>query len=414
MNVTFFLRDLTKEKGSLTSGNEQPIWAYFTFNGRRLRISTQIKVYLKDWNEKKQQIRGTSSDVAKQNHRLRSISGEAESIAQEYTLKKLILTEQILKAKLIPVIFPDRVKVNRKIDLYEFLTDFINENPKNIKVGSMKSYKQLQPLLLEFSKLHSKSMLEFDLINSSWGELFIKFLKEKKNHSINNCDKHIKNVKALMSYSLQKELHTNFKFEYIGREKEETKEIYLNREEIKAIYKLEVDESYQVTKDLFVLSCLTGLRISDILGLKKHNWKNDFFSIETKKTEDKLEIPLEPTAKAIAQKYNGEFPHVYESRYNKQLKDISEQIPSLQTEEVVYSTKGGIRTQGTAYKFELVKSHTGRRSFATNEYLAGTDLLLIRAVTGHRTEKDFFKYIKLDQREKATSLLEKFKKRKAF
>ncbi|MES1181949.1 MAG: hypothetical protein ABUL44_04050, partial [Flavobacterium sp.] len=52
-------------------------------------------------------------------------------------------------------------------------------------------------------------------------------------------------------------------------------------------------------------------------------------------------------------------------------------------------------------KYEWVMSHTCRRSFCTNEFLDGTPITLIMAISGHKTEKAFRKYIKADNLEKA-------------
>jgi integrase len=413
MNVKFYLRDLTKEKASLTAGNEQPIWCYVTFNGNRLRLSTQIKVYTNEWNIEKGKIRGSSTEIEKLNQRLKNIRSKAEMVFNNYLIKEEVLTPKILKQELLPILFPEKyvAKPEIKLNLFTFLKEFIKNNPRNIKVGTMKSYLQLVPLLEEYAKINGSPVLEFEAVNKSWGESFSKFLLVKKNHSVNNTDKHIKNIKALMQYSLELELHSNTKYIGIKREKVETVEISLKEEEIKAIYELEIDERYRATKDIFVFSCLTGLRISDIINLKKHNWKQDFLNVQTIKTGEILQIPLRKTAKKILQKYHGELPTIYEQKYNKQLKYIAELIPSLQSEEIVYSTKGGIKTEKKVFKYELVKSHTARRSFATNEYYAGTDNLVIRAITGHKTERDFFNYIKVNQLEKASTLLQSFKKR---
>jgi len=45
-------------------------------------------------------------------------------------------------------------------------------------------------------------------------------------------------------------------------------------------------------------------------------------------------------------------------------------------------------------KYAWVSSDTCRRSFCTNEYLAGTPVDLIMAVSGHKSEKCFQCYIK--------------------
>jgi hypothetical protein len=52
-------------------------------------------------------------------------------------------------------------------------------------------------------------------------------------------------------------------------------------------------------------------------------------------------------------------------------------------------------------KYAWVSSHTARRSFCTNECLAGTANDLIMAISGHRSEKAFRKYIKVDNLKKA-------------
>jgi hypothetical protein len=60
----------------------------------------------------------------------------------------------------------------------------------------------------------------------------------------------------------------------------------------------------------------------------------------------------------------------------------------------------------------LLTTHTARRSFATNEFLAGTPTLTIMAITGHKTEKAFLRYIKLVPSDHARLLKEHWEKRK--
>lgn len=57
-------------------------------------------------------------------------------------------------------------------------------------------------------------------------------------------------------------------------------------------------------------------------------------------------------------------------------------------------------------KFDWITSHTCRRSFCTDEFLDGTPIIVIMAISGHKTEKAFRKYIKADNLEK-TKMIEK-------
>ena len=68
------------------------------------------------------------------------------------------------------------------------------------------------------------------------------------------------------------------------------------------------------------------------------------------------------------------------------------------------SGEGGQTIAKTCPKHELVTTHTARRSFATNQYLAGFPTISIMNITGHRTEKAFMKYIKVTPRQHAEAL----------
>jgi integrase len=68
-------------------------------------------------------------------------------------------------------------------------------------------------------------------------------------------------------------------------------------------------------------------------------------------------------------------------------------------------TRGGKNVQETFLKYELVSTHTARRSFATNLYLADIPSITIMKMTGHKTEKAFLRYIRLTQEQNANKLL---------
>jgi hypothetical protein len=55
-------------------------------------------------------------------------------------------------------------------------------------------------------------------------------------------------------------------------------------------------------------------------------------------------------------------------------------------------------------KHDLIVTHTARRSFCTNAYLAGVDKLDIMAISTHKTESSFMKYIKVTKQQHADRL----------
>ena len=75
-------------------------------------------------------------------------------------------------------------------------------------------------------------------------------------------------------------------------------------------------------------------------------------------------------------------------------------------EVVLETTKDGRITSCKKPKYEMIKTHTARRSFCTNAYLLGMDSLDIMALSGHKTEANFLKYIKVTGKERAKMIAE--------
>jgi hypothetical protein len=65
------------------------------------------------------------------------------------------------------------------------------------------------------------------------------------------------------------------------------------------------------------------------------------------------------------------------------------------------TTKGGRIMSCTKPKYEMIKTHTARRSFCTNTYMTKMNTLDIMAMTTHKTEANFLKYIKVSGKERA-------------
>ena len=167
----------------------------------------------------------------------------------------------------------------------------------------------------------------------------------------------------------------------------------------------------QRTEDLFVVACRTGLRISDFKRLKKdHIIKSKFPVIEagntieieceflrilTQKTEKEVDIPLHSNVAEILLKYDFKLPKMSDQKFNNLIKEVCEAAGI--NEACIYDeTKGNSITRKEQPKYELISSHTGRRSFATNHYKQNFPILSIMAITGHSKVKDFMNYIVLD------------------
>lgn len=118
-----------------------------------------------------------------------------------------------------------------------------------------------------------------------------------------------------------------------------------------------------------------------------------------------VKVPAHDYVKEIFEKYDGDIPTgLCIQHFNKYLKVIMREIGL--TDKVSYSfTQGGKLHTVTKEKWELISSHTARRSAATNMYLTGRmKTLEIMKLTGHRSEHNFFRYIRLTGDDTARSI----------
>ena len=175
------------------------------------------------------------------------------------------------------------------------------------------------------------------------------------------------------------------------------------------IYKHDLTENKKLerVRDLFIIGCYTGLRFSDFIQLTKGNIIDDNkVKIRTQKTKDTVIIPLHPYVREILERYKWNIPDpITNQKMNKYLKEIGEDA-KIKGKIQVRITKGGELKKSTPDKFSLISTHTARRSFASNCYLAGIPAITIMKVTGHKSEGSFLRYIRISQEENANKLLD--------
>lgn len=191
---------------------------------------------------------------------------------------------------------------------------------------------------------------------------------------------------------------------------EPTFAVFLSMNEITRIYYYKFEnqdkrKAKERIRDLFVVGCLTALRYSDYSTLTADNLQNGYIVKRTKKTNVDVKVPAHDYVLEIFAKYNGQIPSGLCIQYfNKYLKLIMREIGL--NDKITFSfTKGGKLKTVTREKWELISSHTARRSAATNMYLTGRmKTLEIMKLTGHRSEQNFFRYIRLTSDDTARSI----------
>jgi len=410
-NIKFYLNT-----GKGTEAN-RPIIASYHFLGQRLIYFTGLHIAKSDFNKasKDKPAKSTCIDAIYINNRLKmirnyigEIENEAlaggEALTPEYFRVKL--NERLKPKPIVETPQPEKITLIKYFDLYieDTKTRTNNITGRKLSAAMPIKYNNVKNLFNDFCTFEGM-VYDFEDINEDFHKRFISFMLNEKQYSVNTYGRALKFVKSLLSAATKAGINTNLYYLNITGTQEASESIYLNETELELMYKLNLSQNLRLEKvrDLFLIGCNTGLRFSDYSTIKKEDIQGDRLRIVAQKTNRKVIIPLMPQAKEILQKYDFQLPKaISNQKFNEYLKEVAE-LAGLTDTVITHITKGGKATATKQQKFELVTSHVARRSFATNYYKMGIDKLEIMAITGHKTEAEFLKYIKVTQEEKADS-----------
>ena len=306
----------------------------------------------------------------------------------------------------------------------ESLTDYIARFVREMENGTrlnihklryghstIKNYKGFIVQFDEFCKARRKRY-DFNDIDIKFYDDFVAYFTEK-NYSVNTIGRHVKELKIIMRAAREEGLHDNGtiesrKFKVLTAEVEN---IYLTESEIKAIATLDLsgDKHKDIARDVFLVGCYTAQRFSDYSAINEGNIRTlesgqTVIDLKQQKTGNHVVIPARPKLLAILAKYDNRLPESYEQKVNKYIKEVAREAGITEKIETSYIENGEKKTR-IVEKCDLVKTHTARRSGATNMYLAGIPTIAIMKITGHKTEKEFMKYIKITEEESAMELM---------
>lgn len=285
------------------------------------------------------------------------------------------------------------------IHMADFIRETVEKKARRKSAHYPACYDALIKHLQEFSEKYDCDIYT-NSVTEEFLDDFIIYLQERGLRH-NTIAGYIEKLKTMVRKASQYNYAVDTTYDEIELRPEETFAVYLSMNEITRIYyykftKQDKRMAKERIRDLFVLGCLTAFRYSDYSTLTEDNFQGEYIVKRTKKTNVTVRVPMHDYVREIFDKYHGRIPGGLCIQYfNKYLKLICREIGL--TDKVTFSfTRGGKLHTVTKEKWELISSHTARRSAATNMYLTGRmKTLEIMKLTGHKTESCFFRYIRL-------------------
>lgn len=436
MRLNFNLKSLAN-----VGSKKSQIWLTTTIKGKRVRVYTGLLIEKEYWKKTTRSEVGEcaitgirlSRVVNEENERVNRELSKILNYCKEYgemVSRQDLMSEplehsadnfkRIIECKIRGV--EAQIRKNPK----DFIEDYIkrkarmtNRNTQcRIVSGTVYNHKNALRRLMLFCE-EERLGLVWELFNDRFEERFTAWMQDK-GYSANTISSQYSIMKVWLS-AAEKEKYTNdIDFHDWITKCHDVENIYLTEEEIERIYRLDLSseelrsqidprQRIEETRDMFVVACWTGLRFGDWKDLSNVEINGNMMTVHTKKTNKTVIIPLHPFVKEVYEKYGNRFPKVVHKTHTLQQIRLCAKWAGIDEHTTLSRVRGGRTIVEQGPKYDFVMNHTARRSFATNLYLKNiVPTPSIMAITGHTTETNFKKYIKVDKLQHAKIVAKAF------
>lgn len=342
-----------------------------------------ISLEVGDWN---QELQLANSSII--NQKLSELKSNVLRAYNESFIQGTIINKEFVK-NIISECFNRPTKEISQVnsDVFVYYSDFANNwlktkadqwkisakqtMPKYLK----KQYEDFLELFLDYEKMLDGKLVLKDLSIDDFYE-FANYL-EGEGYNPSTIKRTLSRMKFFCARASEEGIKVSSAFTqrvFVDDDSSEIEGVYLNEEEIDRIFNLDLDHDFVLdnVRDNFLISCWSGLRISDFLyNLKTDNIKDGFISIKTQKTKTFVKLPIHAHIKHVLDKRFSQLPKkMSATEYNKNLKVICQ---LAQIDNLVYGKVWNPTTKRKERKYlpkyAFCTSHIGRKSLCTN--LAG-------------------------------------------
>ena len=421
-----------------------------TFNNQRIDLATGCQVSSPEFWDSRQELvkpdyRGAKGETDMTiNNELRTIRDQMDMVFKFFEFNDKIPSTSEVKAKykerlsgIVPKHPEPQTKKGEEIPktkpFWEYYGLFLSDSGEK-NAWTPATYEKMEALRADL-KAFRKS-IRFEDITETWLTAFIVYLRDNKKLRTPRKGKGDRqeydhdDVTGLENSTIEKKLGylrwflnwatdrgynrtLDYKKFHPTLKMTQRKVIYLTKGEIARVKDLELSESQAYLdpiRDIFLFCCFSGLRHSDVNNLRRSDVKGDHIEVTTVKTADSISIELNEMTKAILDKYKDApfkddkaLPNYTNQAMNRDIKELCK-LAGINEDVRITTYKGNVRTDVIQPKWELIGTHTGRRTFIVNALSLGITPNIVMKWTGHSDYKSMKPYIDIVDSIKAESM----------
>lgn len=338
--------------------------------GKKKYISTGVKVFKDQWNDKSHVI--NCNDMIDKNDRI----DDAKEFIDSYI-------QQLIKDK-TPFDWDAFSRyVNTSSPKSETFIEYINrriEERTDIKASTKKSHRKILTSLMEFGKITTFNELTKANIADYYEWMLSRDITKLDNNGTETTVKMSQQTVWGYMKILRTYIHDAILHEKIDKDPSQGIKVkrgnteqtrWLSEEEIDMIEKSVMPNgSLTRVRDLFIFSCYTGLAYSDLMDFNIEKIEEDgedkYLYGHRKKTGEEYIVLILPQALQILEKYKYKLPKYSNQQYNHRLKDVAKVV--------------GID--------KPISSHYGRHTAGMLFLNNGISIEVVAKVLGHSTIRE--------------------------
>lgn len=326
------------------------------YTGHRLKIS--------EWSEKDRAPKQHNSDASKA---IEKVKTAVKKVIAKLEIDDRVITPFSVKLAYIEDL-AERQQQQQQVDkkarvemvtVCKLADRWTSEELFRFRPSSQRSVKESINAFTTYLKSVGFATLERKSLNQAVISGYERYLLEKKKLADNTHGKRMKHLRWFLKW-------LDFDVSKIKLRSSKKPIISLTLDELKRLESVDVSFSveYQKAKDMFLLGCYTGLRISDLKRLNVTNTKDGFIKIKLLKNDKDVRIPIIKAAGMILARYEYHSPRISAQAVNESIKHVCAKA-EIDDKVVIDYTRGGQRLSKTKAKHKLITSHIAGKTFIT-------------------------------------------------
>lgn len=304
-SINFYLRP-----SKVTKDGSIPLLVVITKNGQRASCSIGRKLKKSEWDTKRQQARGNSPQAQSINEYLRQVRNKIHDKENELLELGYMITADLLRDA-----FLDKIGKLQSKTLIQVFEEFLSDREQDVECGkiSAETYHCDERTLLLIKHFlndrYKRSDISLFELNVAFIDKFDSYLRATHKHRQNTAVKHMRVLKHVMNVAVGNQYIQNNPFQTYKTQQVTVERDFLTNDEIQRIINHDFRaKRLEITRDIFIFACYTGLSYADVKSLEqKHFIKDDNGRIWIKKNRIKtgvlFRVPLLPIPRLILEKY---------------------------------------------------------------------------------------------------------------